>query len=280
VIVLSWAQAQDTESGISRYRVYRSTSSTTAKALVAEVSGAAISYTDPSGNPGSTYYYQISEVNGAGLEGSRSAEVSELFPSSLPPDPSLLRYYKLDEKAGVVAADSSANLVNGPAWTSGKINGGLQLDGINDYVETGFNTNLAVWTVSVWVKSPMAPNGNPASGPINRDRNFQVNWNHPNSSHRGAAEVSVNGVFYGATFGSLDANTWYHLVATYDGETLRARDGVLTGTNTSPSGPASAEASSMKFGRHASAAQYFGGTIDEVRIYNRALTASEVSALP
>jgi hypothetical protein len=193
--------------------------------------------------------------------------------------------WHFDEATGIIASDSSGNradgiLVNGPTWTTGRIGAGVSFDGVDDYIATGYFANLSTWTVAVWVQSPAAPAGNPASGPVHRDANFQLNWNHPEATFRGAAGVQVGGVWYAASFGSLAANTWYHLGATYDGETLRAyRNGVLITANTAPSGPPDSESLPLEFGRHAGAPQYFRGTIDEVRIYNRALSDLEIAAL-
>lgn len=193
--------------------------------------------------------------------------------------------WKLDESSGAIASDASFSgasgaLFNNPTWTTGKINGGLSFDGVNDYVETGYTANLPKWTIATWVKSPAAPSSAPASGPINRDKNFQISWNHPNATFRGAADVRVGGTWYAASFGPLQGNTWYHLAATYDGENLKAyKDGVLITTNSTPSGNPFNETASLKFGRHANGSQYFNGTVDQVRIYNRALDDNEVAGL-
>src|SRR5437867_9500112 len=65
-------------------------------------------------------------------------------------------YWKLDETSGTTAADSSGNnhpatLVNGPTFTTGKINNGLSLDGTDDYVDLG-NLGLSAGTLSLWAK--------------------------------------------------------------------------------------------------------------------------------
>src|SRR4029434_8471985 len=87
------------------------------------------------------------------------------------------------------------------------------------------------------------------------------------------------GVWYSASFGPLAGNTWYNLAATYDGETLKAyTNGVLVTSNPAPSGPADAETSPLTIGRHAAASQFFKGIVDNVRIYNRALSQAEIQS--
>jgi hypothetical protein len=231
---------------------------------------------------GTPYFFKVTAVDSTNNESAFSAEVSATPTAT---DPSLVLYYKLDEGSGTQTVDSSnhvapANLIGNPTWIAGVTGNGLSFSGSGQYVDTGFNQNLQQWTISTWVKSPTAPNGGPASGPINFDGNFQINWNHPSASFRGAAGILVGGSWYSATFGALQADTWYQLTATYDGHTLITyKNGVATDNNPAPEGPAAAETGTLKLARHANAAQYFSGTLDEVRVFNRALSAAEVNAL-
>ena len=200
-------------------------------------------------------------------------------------DPTLVGWWKLDEGSGTLAHNSASSKHDGtvwgsPAWVGGRTGWGLKCDGVDDYVDTGFTVDLPKWTISVWVKSPTAPAEALPSGPVHREQNFQINWNHTDPMYRGAAVLCIGDLWYPASFGSLTANTWYHLAATYDGDNLRAyKNGVLVTANKAPSGPANPETNSLKIGRHAAAWQFFTGTIDEVRVYNRALSAAEVAEL-
>ena len=117
-------------------------------------------------------------------------------------------------------------------------------------------------------------------GPVSRNKNYQINWNHVTDEFRGATGICIDGVWYDASFGELQADTWYHLTATYDGENLRAyKDGVLISTNSDPSGSADSETETLKFGRHARDENFFAGTIDDVHIYNYSLMQNEITEL-
>ncbi|HNS19088.1 MAG TPA: PKD domain-containing protein [Sedimentisphaerales bacterium] len=198
-----------------------------------------------------------------------------------PNTPALVAHWTLDGDAADSAGGHDGTLYGNPVWlpTGGKIGGALKFDGQDDYVDTKFTENLAKWTICCWVSSPAAPSNGAPSGPIHREQNLQINWNHSDPKFRSAAGLSVGGTWYAASFGTLAANTWYHLAATYDGVSLKAyRDGELITTTPCPGTPAS-EASSLKLGRHAVQANFFSGTIDDVYVYSSALGQSEIQAL-
>ena len=197
----------------------------------------------------------------------------------------LIAYWKLDEIEGSSATDSSGNnltgmLVGNPQWlpSGGKFGGALKFDGIDDFVETNYATDLPTWTVAVWVNSPAIPSSEVPSGPVHRDKNYHINWNHSFDEFRGAAGVQVADTWYPASFGDLKANTWYHLVATYDGEDFKAyKDGILITNNSTPSGDPDSESTTLKLGRHSLYGDHFAGIIDDVRIYNYALSQAEIA---
>jgi hypothetical protein len=202
----------------------------------------------------------------------------------------MIAWWKLDEEQGSDAVDSSGNnlagvLIGNPQWqpAGGKFGGGLYFDGQDDYVETNYSGNLPVWTVSAWIKGDNEPASQGPGGPVHWDKNLQINWDHQEDNFRGAAGTMVQDIWYGASFGDLQANTWYHLVATYDGENLKAyKNGVLITNTTTTLGGSSGESNTLKLGRHstfADATNYFRGSIDDVRLYNYALLADEISAI-
>jgi hypothetical protein len=202
----------------------------------------------------------------------------------------LVAWWKLDETEGTEAADGSGNdhfgmLVGGPKWlpTGGKTDGALQFDGIDDYVQTSYTDDLSVWTVSAWINSAACPTSGGPNAVVHREGNYQINWDHPNDPFRCAAGVRIGGTWYGAGFGDLQPDTWYHLVATYDGESLKAyTNGVLVTETSGLSGSPDSEQASLILGRHAydrDPVNHFAGTIDDVRIYNYPLAKTEVAAL-
>ena len=227
-----------------------------------------------------TYYWRVDEFDPPATHKGDVWSFTTL-PDVPIADPDLMGWWTLEEGAGGTAVDWSGQgrhgtLVGDAQWVPGFDGGALEFDGAS-YVDTGYTENLAEWTIACWVKSPAAPSGASPSGPLHREQNYQFNWNHGNEVFRGAAAMNVGGTWHAAKYTPLQANRWYHLAATYDGSVFNAyRDGVLITSNSAPSGAANSESNSLKLGRHAAASQFFTGTVDEARVYNRALTAEEI----
>jgi hypothetical protein len=74
-------------------------------------------------------------------------------------------------------------------------------------------------------------------------------------------------------------NQWHHVVGTYDGSNVRVYVDGVEGTPFSYSGSISNAVHSFEIGRGASDAYNFSGALDDVRLYNAALTYSEVLGL-
>ncbi len=143
-----------------------------------------------------------------------------------PPSPSpsrttplgLIAAYALNEASGTLAADASGSgyhgtLVNGPLWVAGHTGGALSFDGVNDYVQIATLPHLPQWTISAWVRSPAAPSSTRrTAAPSTREANFQINWNHSKRRlPRRRCRAGSATILYVASFGTLAANTWYHL---------------------------------------------------------------------
>jgi hypothetical protein len=192
-----------------------------------------------------------------------------------------------------VANDASGNgnagtLVNSPAWTGGKVGGGaLSLNGSTSYVNLisltslGFSTNF---TYMAWIKLTSNPGGaanivglaNGGGGGNSWEilavtpSPSQINYRFNNSSG------SLNAL--GGT--TLNNNQWYHLAVSVNGTSITIYlNGISDGSGV---GYASflQTPTAGSFGTFpGQAVQNFPGLIDDVRIYNRALSASEIQAL-
>lgn len=98
---------------------------------------------------------------------------------------------------------------------------------------------------------------------------------------KNASGVSISWVGAASPAGSMLVNTWYHVAGTYDGDSVRVFiNGVQRGATSLPDGMIQGLAYPIRIGRLSDQSQtqtrYFSGQIDEVRIWERALTASEI----
>jgi hypothetical protein len=73
-------------------------------------------------------------------------------------------------------------------------------------------------------------------------------------------------------------NTWVHLATTYDGTTIRLYVNGAQVATQAQSGPITAGTGPLRFGGTALWPEWFQGQLDELRVYNRALTAAEIQA--
>ena len=231
-------------------------------------------YLDPVGNPGTETMYVD------------DAKVTDTYqgPGGSPtPQPNPVAHWKLDESSGTTASDSAGSypgtLTGGPVWnpTGGKINGALSFDGTDDYVNVGTGPNLAnqSFTVSAWAK---------------RSSTGTDDWVFTQGT-AGANQAIImgyrsNNIFTCAFYANdLDTPTaytdtdWHLWTCTYDAATNQRtiyRDGAQVAQGTAAAdygGSGNTRIGSFQ------GTGFFPGLIDDVRIYNRALTPSEIQTL-
>ncbi len=211
------------------------------------------------------------------------------------PDPNAVAHWKLDETSGNTAYDSAGDndgmLYGGPIWDpNGFIDGALDFDGVDDYVEvpdTSSLSNIANITISVWINPDTITAIEHGYRIISRwdptDKEFILK--HSNLSGGGEGEIQVG--FYTkhnyTTGFNLPADSWTHLCIVWDGtEFVKVyKNGILNETVTLPGTPSPVDSDAPTvIGKHGSIpTEYFDGHIDDVRIYNWALAAVEVERL-
>jgi hypothetical protein len=75
---------------------------------------------------------------------------------------------------------------------------------------------------------------------------------------------------------AVPQNTWTHLAATHDGATLRLYVNGVQAASQAVTGTIRTSSGALSIGGNAVWGEYFRGRLDEVRVYNRALSAAEV----
>ena len=217
-----------------------------------------------------------------------SAEVTELLGGLT----SVLRgHWKLDENSGTSAADSSGSgntgtLISGAGWATGQSGSAVSLDGVDDYVQVGAQSSLVMTSVasfSAWIYPTGAGSNATLGGTVLVKEGEYVIARYPNGTIQWGFANSNPGWTFIDTGYIAPANQWTHLAVTYDSGTIKTyANGNLVHTyNGSGSiGDAITAQNDFRIGGRQALSQHFMGRIDEVRVYNRALSASEVSTLP
>jgi len=207
----------------------------------------------------------------------------------------LVGYWSMNEGTGSYAGDSSGNkntgtLTNGPTWVDGKRGKALNFDGSNDYVDAGNigppNTNGM--SVAFWTNLDSLNGGwrgfvsKATGGGTNQfqyvigfgsgsDTNIRIHTSDATTQYNNNCPVNIAG----------RAGEWIQIVAVWNTTSCtmylngvaKISQSTTLGMNTTTDFP-------LRIGTAYSASGYeIDGKIDEVRIYNRALSAAEVQAL-
>jgi glucose/arabinose dehydrogenase len=200
----------------------------------------------------------------------------------------LVGAWGFNEGSGTTAVDASgngniANTVNGPSWVAGKHGNAVSLDGVDDYLTVLNSSSLDVagsaLTLSAWV--------NPAA--ISHDsilvgKFWSATMSNPFYQYGVELDGGVVPHFYvgtgggvtGGSAGSVPLGQWSHLAVVFNGTQAQFYlNGVLMGTS-AVNASITARGNALRIGADANTQQFFKGLIDDLRIYNRALTAAEV----
>jgi hypothetical protein len=277
VVSLSW----NGSAGADSYIVKRSTTSGGGYVTIA-TGVAATSYLDAGVINGTTYYYVVAATNANGVSSNSieaSATPAEIF-----------GWWKFDATSGTTAADSGyggnpGTLQSGATWGVGAISNAVHLNGTaNGYASlpSGLVSALNDFTISTWVKVDAnatwarvfdfgSGTGTymflaPASG------GASVRY----AITTGSGEQQLNRA------GNLSTGVWHHLAVTLSGSTgVLYVDGVPANTNLSMTlKPSSLGSTTQNYiGKSQWSDPNLTGSVDDFRLYSRALSATEVAAL-
>ena len=195
----------------------------------------------------------------------------------------LIAHWKLDETEGPIAYDSVGEkdgfLVGDPVWQpdAGMVDGALQFDGVDDYVSTDFVLNPADGSFSVfaWIKGD-------ASGKVVVSQQSIADWLAVDSEGNLMTELKCTGRSAGPLYSEtvITDGLWHRIGLVWDGSTRTlCVDGFKVAEDTQPGLESSENSLYIGVGMDYAAGTFFSGLIDDIRIYNQALTAEEIATL-
>lgn len=239
--------------------------------------------------PGTTYHWRVDEIEQGGAKHAGGIWSFTTLPTIAISDPNLVGWWKLDEGPGSTAVDWSGygndgTLRGDPQWVAGVVDGALRFDGANDYVDCGAGESLDVSqqiTIAAWVKTDIfgdwdglvskGLNVSPYAMQMWSDGSlrFAANWGAPAG---GGGEGTWNST------AKMTAGEWVHAAVTYDGTTLRfylsaEQDSPEVNQNIVFATVSEALILGCDF---AGGDEYFDGVLDDVRVYDIALSEEQI----
>lgn len=205
-------------------------------------------------------------------------------------------HWKLDEVGGINAVDSigghHGSLTSGPIWIPALIDGGLDFDGANDYVDVGsFDVNGTGLTLTGWFNAEAIGTSDgriisKANGASAADAWWQLSTTDSGSDRYLRMRIKAGGATTTLADSTVNLVTeqWYFAVASYDSDSGILRlyvDGTEVANvahalggplDTNPAVP-------VAIGANGTPERFFNGILDDVRVYDQALSAATISDL-
>ena len=207
--------------------------------------------------------------------------------SLVAPTAGLVGYWPLDETTGNVALDASGSGNNGTVINAtrvdGEVRGALSFNGGNSLVDIPNNAILnfdGAITLAAWIKPQATDDMRTIIGHgFTVSPNGQVVLQIVDGRY-GVGSWNGSGIGAYLPVPAGDIGNWVHLAGVYTGTTwILYRNGVQVSNNVEPLGSIQVNANWAIGANGGGDSRFFNGLIDEVRVYNRALSESEIVAV-
>ena len=198
--------------------------------------------------------------------------------------PGLVAGWGFEEAGGASALDVTGRGQTGvisaaTREAAGKYGKALSFNGYNSWVTVGHNAAQVLsrgMTLEAWVR-PASLSGwrsvlmkEQPGGPV-----YEL-YANTSDLFAAAGGVYTDAESFVVSPTQLTIGIWTHLATTYDGEAMRLYVNGVEVASFAQSGPIKASASALRIGGNNVWGEFFDGLIDEVRVYNRALSAAEI----
>jgi chitodextrinase len=269
-INLSWTASTDTGSGVADYRVERCSGSSTCTnfAEIAAVTTPATSYSDTGLTASTIYRYRIRARDAANNYSAYSSIVTATTQAVAASG--LLAWYRMEETGTITSiADSSGSgrtaTNHGAVSAAGRIGNGFAFDGTSAYISFPSIALTNTFTVALWLYTT---GSDTYANLFSQDGNIGLQYK---------GDVNKLTFWFNTTDHAsntvISRNQWHHVALVNNaGSVTFYLDGVADGTATGAPGFTATVMGNDQWSEN------YAGTIDEVKVYSRALSQAEVQA--
>ena len=281
-VSLDWAD--NVEPDLAGYRVRRSTNPGGPYTDVSGLLGAGTSaYDDMAVTNGTTYFYVVTAEDGIPNVSAESAEVATT------PNGTIHAYWTLDENTGTTTADTvlpddGSGTINGAAWTTGVSGSALDFNGSSDHVvidntTPALNITGKAISLTAWIY-PRDGGAEKGSRIMSKRTNAGGSDVYAMMTNEYRLRFRLDGLDMDSSH-IIRLDAWVHVAMVYDGVDKRIYiNGVLdVAAPQAKSDPIDASFRAVHLGMRESEARHFNGVLDELQIFNRALSAVEVATM-
>jgi len=208
------------------------------------------------------------------------------------PTAGLVAWWPLDEASGTTAPDEAGSapgtLVNGPLWqpSGGRIGGALAFDGVDDRVTMGQvdvsggdGLTIAFWTLVDDLDNSDARFVSKATNTSEQGHDWMVSTYDGNTVRLRLKAGGTTSTLVSSA-GAISTGEWHHVAATYDGSTMRIFVDAAPAASASKTGAvANSSSVPLALGAQPQGSNELDGLLDDVRIYDRALSQAEIEVL-
>jgi Concanavalin A-like lectin/glucanases superfamily len=254
---------------------------------IANATNASYTVTDAQSRDAGDYSVYVSNSSGCALNYSAILSVMSPLansPGSVLAPPNMVNWWPEDGNGNDIFGTANATPQNGIYYTPGEVDVAIQLDGATGFLNTGASSLAPPWTVCLWVDRQNAPG---TSAALFSDSKTNIIKLEQYGASRKVG-ISVAGVADYTFNYAAPANTWTHLAFVDDGSQIRLyANGVSVdtlalnfplprayiGVDSFPLLDAVGNKTGRKF------TDYMEGSLDEILVFSRALSAAEISAI-
>ncbi|MBC7982176.1 peptidoglycan-binding protein [Candidatus Parcubacteria bacterium] len=207
----------------------------------------------------------------------------------------LASYWNFDEGSGTSVADGSGNsntgtFTNAFSWTTGKLGPNAIYLNSTDYVTVEHSSSLNISgniTIAAWIKpesngSYQVIAGKPVNGSFHIDPyySYALQGRDLGAGFQPGFHISTGGVYQQAwSSESVTYGTWVYVVGVYNGSNIKIYVNGVERGSTNKTGTIDTQSTQFRISASGNYTEKFKGTIDELRVYNRAVSTGDISEL-